>query len=80
MPFAPGDADTRWDRVGMDDEGYARFKRGLESVLPLRAMPSADDVAEAVCWFIEAGCCVIGQLLVVDSGEHMAGGIEPTNG
>ena len=73
----PGYADTRWGRAGLDDAGYARFKRGLESVLPLRVMPSADDVAEAVCWFIEAGRSVTGQLLVVDSGEQMAGGIEP---
>ena len=74
----PGYADTRWGRVGLDDEGYARFKRGLESVLPLRVMPSADDVAEAVCWFVEAGRSVTGQLLIVDSGEQMAGGIEPS--
>ena len=39
----PGYADTRWGRAGLDDAGYARFKRGLESVLPLRVMPSADD-------------------------------------
>ena len=39
-------------------------------------MPSAEDVAEAVCWFINAGRSVTGQLLVVDSGEQMAGGIE----
>ena len=74
----PGYADTRWGRAGLDDAGYERFKQGLERVLPLRVMPSADDVAEAVCWFIDAGRSVTGQLLVVDSGEQMAGGIEPT--
>ena len=74
----PGYADTRWGRVGLDDAGYERFKRRLESLLPLRVMPSADDVAEAVCWFIDGGRSVTGQLLVVDSGEQMAGGIEPS--
>ena len=43
-------------------------------------MPSAEDVAETVLWFLTAGRIVTGQLLVVDSGEHMAGGIAPGDG
>ena len=57
-----------------------RFKAGLEATLPLGRMPSADDVAETVLRFLTAGRAVTGQLLVVDSGEHMAGGIAPGDG
>ena len=76
----PGYADTRWARVGLEDEAYERFKAGLEATLPLGRMPSAEDVAETVLWFLTAGRTVTGQLLVVDSGEHMAGGIAPDDG
>ena len=76
----PGYADTRWARVGLEDEAYERFKAGLEATLPLGRMPSAEDVAETVLWFLTAGRAVTGQLLVVDSGEHMAGGIAPGDG
>ena len=76
----PGYADTRWARVGLRDEAYERFKAGLEATLPLGCMPSAEDVAETVLWFLTAGRTVTGQLLVVDSGEHMAGGIAPGDG
>ena len=76
----PGYADTRWARVGLEDEAYERFKAGLEATLPLGRMPSAEDVAETVLWFLTAGRTVTGQLLVIDSGEHMAGGIAPGDG
>ena len=76
----PGYADTRWARVGLQDEAYERFKASLEATLPLGRMPSAVDVAETVLWFLTAGRTVTGQLLVVDSGEHMAGGIAPGDG
>ena len=76
----PGYADTRWARVGLEDEAWERFKADLEAALPLGRMPSAEDVAETVLWFLTAGRAVTGQLLVVDSGEHMAGGIAPGDG
>ena len=37
-------------------------------------------MAETVLWFLTAGRTVTGQLLVVDSGELMAGGIAPGYG
>ena len=43
-------------------------------------MPSAEDVAETVLWFLTVGRAVTGQLLVVDFGEHMAGRIAPGDG
>ena len=76
----PGYADTRWARMGLQDEAYERFKADLEATLPLGRMPSAEDVAETVLWFLASGRTVTGQLLVIDSGEHMAGGIAPGDG
>jgi NAD(P)-dependent dehydrogenase (short-subunit alcohol dehydrogenase family) len=76
----PGYVDTRWGRRGLDEAAYAAFKRKFESRVPLRAMPVADDVAEAVLWFAVGGRTVTGQLLVLDAGEHMAGGISISEG
>ena len=66
--------------VTLEDEPCERFKAGLEATLPLGRMPSAEDVAETVLWFLTAGRTVTDQSLVVDSGEHMAGGIAPGDG
>ena len=71
----PGYVDTRWGRRGLDEAAYASFKQKFETHIPLRLMPVADDVAEAVLWFATGGRAVTGQLLVLDAGEHMAGGI-----
>ena len=76
----PGYADTRWGRAGLDDAAYEQFKSKLEQTLPLGKMLSAEDVAESVLWFLDAGRMVTGQLLVIDSGEHMSGGIAPSDG
>ena len=66
--------------MGLGDDAYERFKAGLEATLPLGRMPPAEDVAETVLWFLTAGRTVTGQLLVIDSDEHMAGGIAPGDG
>jgi len=34
----------------------------------------ADDVAEAVCWFVEGGRTITGQMLTIDAGMHLTMG------
>lgn len=71
----PGYVDTRWGRAGLDEASYQAFKAKLRVEMPLRRMVRAEEVAEAVVWFLSASPTVTGQLLVIDAGEHMAGGL-----
>jgi 3-oxoacyl-[acyl-carrier protein] reductase len=68
----PGFVDTRWTRRRMSATAYRGFKRGIEETAPLGRMVTAEDVAEAALWFILGGRCITGQLLVIDSGNHMS--------
>ena len=76
--LCPGYVDTRWSRRGIGDEHYETFRMRLAEKLPLKRMVVADDVAEAAIWFLTAAGAITGQTLVVDAGEHLAGGLEVT--
>jgi len=67
----PGFVDTRWTRRRMTAAAYRDFKRGIEETAPLGRMVAAEDVAEAALWFINGGRSITGQLLVIDSGNHL---------
>ena len=71
----PGYVDTRWARGALDDATYERFKTRFAAEMPLQIMPVPADVADAAVWFVDGAWAVTGQLLVIDAGEHMAGGI-----
>jgi len=70
----PGYVDTRWMRRTMKPDSYERFLAGLCEHAPLATVTQAKDVAEAVCWFIEGGRTITGQLLTVDAGMHLTMG------
>jgi 3-oxoacyl-[acyl-carrier protein] reductase len=67
----PGFVDTRWTRRRMTSAAYRSFKRGIEETAPLGRMVAPEDVAEAALWFILGGRSITGQLLVIDSGNHL---------
>jgi 3-oxoacyl-[acyl-carrier protein] reductase len=71
----PGYVTTRWGRRGIGDAAYDKFCVALTQQLPLKKMVAPEDVAETVLWFLTGGRTVTGQTLVIDAGEHMAGGI-----
>jgi len=71
----PGYVTTRWGRRGIGDAAYEKFCAALTEQLPLQQMVGAQDVAETVLWFLTGGKTITGQTLVIDGGEHMAGGI-----
>ena len=70
----PGYVDTRWMRRTMKPDSYERFLAGLREHAPLATVTQAEDVAEAVCWFIEGGRAITGQLLTIDAGMHLTMG------
>lgn len=67
----PGLIETRWHMARFDEAQYAKFKQSYEDSVPLATSASADDVADAVLWFIEGARVVTGELLLVDSGKHL---------
>jgi 3-oxoacyl-[acyl-carrier protein] reductase len=70
----PGYVDTRWMRRTMEPERYERFLDGLCKHAPLATVTRAEDVAEAICWFLEGGRTITGQLLTIDAGMHLTMG------
>ena len=73
--ICPGYVDTRWARRGLDDTTYENFKDKLESNLPLKSIPIAEDVAETVLWFIDGGRSITGETLIIDGGKHLVGDV-----
>lgn len=66
----PGLFESRWPRQGLGEARYeAQLKRYRENN-PLKQVPSADDMAEVVLWFVTGGAPVTGEILVADSGSR----------
>jgi 3-oxoacyl-[acyl-carrier protein] reductase len=66
----PGLITTRWFVDGIGEEGYAKVKAAYEGSAPLQRASSAEDVADAVLWLVEARS-VTGELLLLDGGMHL---------
>lgn len=71
----PGWVDTDWIRGRTGNEAaIARFRDDVKRIAPLKTLTTADDVADAVRWFVTGARTVTGQLLVVDGGTHLTVG------
>jgi len=68
----PGLITTRWFQRGIGDQGYEAVKAGYERSVPLQRACSAEDVAEAVVWLLDGARTVTGELVLLDSGRHLA--------
>lgn len=67
----PGMIQTRWLQAGMGEDAYAAMLEGAAKIVPLKKIATADDVAEALVWFLEGASLVTGETLIVDSGLHL---------
>lgn len=72
----PGLITTRWFTQGIGAQGYEALKAAYERATPLHRACSAEDVAEAVIWLLDAARTVTGELVLLDSGMHL--GAPPT--
>ena len=68
---APGMIQTRWLQAGMGDEAYQAMLEAAKKMLPLKKVATAEEVAEALVWFLEGAAVVTGEVLIVDSGIHI---------
>lgn len=67
----PGFVDTTWALSWHSEESYASFKQELIDAAPLKSIPDAGDIADAILWLSLNATRVTGQCLVIDSGAHL---------
>lgn len=68
----PGMITSRWFVQGVGQEGYEKGLKAYEAGVPLQRACSPEDVAEAIVYLIGAST-VTGELMLLDSGMHLAG-------
>lgn len=68
--IAPGAIQTRWLQGGMTPEQYQAFLVHAAAMVPLQTVPTAEQIAEALIWFLEGASVVTGEVLMVDAGLH----------
>lgn len=67
----PGLITTRWFVDGIGADNYEKLKAQYEQTAPLGRACSAEDVADAVLWLVDAARTVTGELILLDSGMHL---------
>jgi 3-oxoacyl-[acyl-carrier protein] reductase len=68
--IAPGAIQTRWLQGGMTPEQYQAFLVNAAAMVPLQLVPTAEQIAEALVWFLEGASVITGEVLMVDAGLH----------
>jgi 3-oxoacyl-[acyl-carrier protein] reductase len=76
--IAPGAIQTRWLKGGMSDAQFDEFLVAAANMVPLKKVPTAEEIAEALVWFLEGATAVTGEVLMVDAGLH-CGRLPPTS-
>ncbi|MEM1047870.1 MAG: SDR family oxidoreductase [Pseudomonadota bacterium] len=70
----PGFVDTDWMKPKLGEDGLAAFRDRVAQNAPLKTVPTADDVADAIAWLALSARAITGQLLVIDGGTHLTVG------
>ena len=68
----PGFITTRWFVQGVGQQGFEAGLKSYETNVPLQRACSPEDVAEAITWLVDGAKTVTGELLLLDSGMHLA--------
>lgn len=69
----PGLITSRWFVQGVGQQGFEAGLKAYEAGVPLQRACSPEDVAEAIVWLVDGARTVTGELLLLDSGMHLAG-------
>jgi 3-oxoacyl-[acyl-carrier protein] reductase len=69
----PGFITSRWFVQGVGQQGFEAGLKHYEAGVPLQRACSPEDVAEAITWLVDGASTVTGELLLLDSGMHLAG-------
>jgi 3-oxoacyl-[acyl-carrier protein] reductase len=71
----PGVIDTRWMRDAVGPERYAAIEERFARTAPLARVAQPEDVASAVVFLVEGTDYVTGELLCLDGGIRLSGGL-----
>ena len=71
----PGIIDTRWMRDTLGEQAYVTVTTRFSENAPLGRVATAEDVAGAIVWLVEGADFITGELLPVDGGIRLAGGV-----
>lgn len=67
---APGAIQGRWLRGGLGEEQYESLLEHAAAAAPLKVVPTPDEIAESIVWFLTGASVVSGTVLLVDAGIH----------
>jgi 3-oxoacyl-[acyl-carrier protein] reductase len=70
----PGFVDTDWALAWQSVDEYAKFRQRLIEMAPLKAIPTASDIADTILWLADRARNITGQCIVIDSGAHLMEG------
>lgn len=70
----PGFVDTAWALAWQSEDDYAKFRQRLIEMAPLKNIPSAGEIADAIFWLADGAKSITGQRIVIDSGAHLVEG------
>lgn len=71
----PGIIDTRWMRQTLGTSAYETLVDRFSANAPLGRVATPEDVAAAILWLVAGAEFVTGELLPVDGGIRLAGGV-----
>jgi 3-oxoacyl-[acyl-carrier protein] reductase len=69
--ICPGLVDTRWNRAQLGDARYEAVMARYTETTPLRHTLVAEDIASAIVWLIEGATWMTGEIMMIDSGQHL---------
>lgn len=69
----PGMVTSRWFVQGVGQQGFEAGLASYQAGVPLARACTPEDVAEAIVWLVDGARTVTGELLMLDSGMHLAG-------
>jgi 3-oxoacyl-[acyl-carrier protein] reductase len=68
----PGFVMTPWHVAAHGAQGARDQQERYAQIAPLKASAAAEDVAEAILWFVEGARRTTGEIFFVDGGMHIA--------
>lgn len=67
----PGFIESRWLFEGYGEKRYNEIKQRYIESTPLKKAATSEEIAAAVVWMLEGSDVITGEILIVDSGNHL---------
>lgn len=69
--LCPGGLLGNWTRKVLSEEAYQKRVMDAETRYPLHRPVMPEDVAATALWLVEGAHCMTGELIRIDSGQHL---------